>query len=479
MINKRLAVFGICAFALAAVLSASPRTAVSDEVVAVTGEILSLETGKGALLRLDRTPSTVFIADPKIADLQVKSPRLLYLLGKKPGETTLFAVDGSDRVVLNRRVRVQHNVSQLSESIQQMIPDSQIKVQAINGMVVLGGYAASAADAENARQLAKSLVKSDNNLVNQIQITEPNQVNLRVRIAEVSRSVMKQFGINWDSAFRAGELFLGLSVGSPALVPDDEGIITLFDPAGRVFQNRNNGTNSLSGGFANNNVDVNGVVDALEDEGLVTILAEPNLTALSGEPATFLAGGEFPVLVPDDGSVTVEFKQFGVSLAFTPTLVSRNRISLKVNPEVSQLSTAGQASFEGFTVPALTTRRAETTVELGSGQSFAIAGLIQNNITESLAKYPGLSDIPILGALFNSNSFQRSETELVIIVTPYIVQPIAPGRVASPTDGLIAPNDVDRVLHGRTFRTSMQRRRRNLNSRGVQGLEGPAGFVLK
>ena len=477
MMKKRSAAFGICALVLAAGLAFLPRSAESDEVVAATGDIINLETGKGALLRLDRTPATVFIADPRVADLQVKSPRLLYLLGKKPGETTLFAVDGSDRVVLNRRVRVQHNVSRLSESIQQMIPDSQIKVQAIDGMVVLGGYAASAADAENARQLAKSLVKSDKNLVNQIQITEPNQVNLRVRIAEVSRTVMKQFGINWDNAFRAGEFFWGLSVGTPALIPED-GVIPLFSN-NKVFQTRNNGTNSLFGSFANNNVDVNGVVDALEDEGLVTILAEPNLTALSGEPATFLAGGEFPVLVPDDGSVTVEFKQFGVSLAFTPTLISRNRVSLKVNPEVSQLSTAGQTSFNGFVVPALTTRRAETTVELGSGQSFAIAGLIQNNITESLAKYPGLSDIPVLGALFNSNSFQRAETELVIIVTPYIVQPIAPGRVASPTDGLIAPNDVDRILHGRTFRTSMQRRRRNLNSQGIQGLEGPAGFVLK
>ena len=477
MMKKRSAAFGICALVLAAGLAFLPRSAESDEVVAATGDIINLETGKGALLRLDRTPATVFIADPRVADLQVKSPRLLYLLGKKPGETTLFAVDGSDRVVLNRRVRVQHNVSRLSESIQQMIPDSQIKVQAIDGMVVLGGYAASAADAENARQLAKSLVKSDKNLVNQIQITEPNQVNLRVRIAEVSRTVMKQFGINWDNAFRAGEFFWGLSVGTPALIPED-GVIPLFSN-NKVFQTRNNGTNSLFGSFANNNVDVNGVVDALEDEGLVTILAEPNLTALSGEPATFLAGGEFPVLVPDDGSVTVEFKQFGVSLAFTPTLISRNRVSLKVNPEVSQLSTAGQTSFNGFVVPALTTRRAETTVELGSGQSFAIAGLIQNNITESLAKYPGLSDIPVLGALFNSNSFQRAETELVIIVTPYIVQPIAPGRVASPTDGLIAPNDVDRILHGRTFRTSMQRRRRNLNSQGIHGLEGPAGFVLK
>ena len=476
MIIKRLAALGICAFALGVGLALSPLPAESEELVAHTGEVLKLETGKGALLRLDNTPSTVFIADPKIADLQVKSPRLLYLLGKKPGETTLFAVDGADRVVLNRRIRVQHNVTRLSESIREMVPGSRITVQAIDGMVVLGGQAASAADAENARQLAKSLVKSDKDLVNQIQITEPNQINLRVRIAEVSRTVMKQFGINWDNAFRAGDFFWGLSVGSPALVPTD-GVIPLFSQ-GKTFQTRNNGTNSLFGSFINDNVDINGVVDALEDEGLVTVLAEPNLTALSGEAATFLAGGEFPVLVPDDGSVTVEFKQFGVQLAFTPTLVSRNRISLKVTPEVSQLSTAGQASFEGFTVPALTTRRAETTVELGSGQSFAIAGLIQNNITESLAKYPGLSDIPVLGALFNSNSFRREETELVIIVTPYVVQPIAPGRVASPTDGLIEPNDVDRIIHGRTFRTSLQRRRRNLNSRGAQGLEGPAGFVL-
>lgn len=474
MTFPRLAATGICAFLLAAGAIYQPHPSAADELVNVTGEPIELETGKGALLRLDRAPSTVFIADPKIADVQVKSPRLIYLLGKVPGETTLFAVDASDRIVMNRRIRVQHNVSQLNASIREMIPRSQIEAQAINDTVVLSGQATSAADAENARQLAQSLVPSGDKLINQIQVSEPNQINLRVRIAEVSRTVMKQFGINWDALVRTGNFTYGLATGSPVLAESTP----FFGGGGKEFNNRNNGTNSLMGFFETQSADVNVVIDALEDEGLVTVLAEPNLTALSGEPATFLAGGEFPVLVPDDGSVTVEFKTFGVSLAFTPTIISHNRISLKVNPEVSELSTAGQASFEGFTVPALTTRRAETTVELGSGQSFAIAGLVRNNITQSLDKFPGLSDIPVLGALFNSSSFQRAESELVIIVTPYVVRPVAPGKMAMPTDGLIPPNDVDRIVHGRTYRPSMERRRRNLNSRGAQGLEGPAGFVL-
>jgi pilus assembly protein CpaC len=204
---------------------------------------------------------------------------------------------------------------------------------------------------------------------------------------------------------------------------------------------------AVVGGFSSGNFDVNTVIDALENEGLLTILAEPNLTTTSGETASFLAGGEFPIPVPqDNNTITIEFKKFGVGLAFTPTLLNDGRINLRVRPEVSQLSSNGEVRINGFAVPALTTRRAETTIEVGSGQSFAIAGLIQNNTTHDVRRFPGLGDVPILGALFRSDGFRRNETELVIVATPYIVKPVSDSRMVSlPTDGLIAPSDLERL----------------------------------
>ena len=221
------------------------------------------------------------------------------------------------------------------------------------------------------------------------------------------------------------------------------------------------------------------LLDALDKEGLITVLAEPNLTAVSGETAEFLAGGEFPVLVPgNNGRVTISFKKFGVSLAFTPTLIGGSTISLKVKPEVSQLSSTGAVEVSGFVIPALTTRRAETTVELGSGQSFAIAGLLQNNITRDIERFPGLSDIPVLGSLFRSDQFKRDESELVIIVTPYIVRPVSSQLLALPTDGLTPPTDTDRVLHSRLYRPTLGRRPSGPSGRGANGLVGPVGFML-
>jgi pilus assembly protein CpaC len=255
---------------------------------------------------------------------------------------------------------------------------------------------------------------------------------------------------------------------------------TFLGEGARQIQSRNQGTNSLFGSVRSKHLDINGLVDALNNEGLVSILAEPNLTAVSGEQATFLAGGEFPILVPDsDGRVTISFKQFGVSLAFKPTLMGDNHISLKVNPEVSQLSDTGAVNLNGFTVPALTTRRAQTTVELGSGQSFVIAGLLQNNLTHDLSKLPGLGELPVLGPLFRSDRFRRNESELVIIVTPYIVRPVSAPMLAAPTDGLRPPSDADRVLYGRTNGVSAAKPAPGPVGSDGQGLVGPVGYVLE
>ena len=439
------------------------------EFVTVSDRVIELESNKGQLVRLDRPASSVFVANPDIADIQVRTPRLIYVLAKKPGETVLYAVDSEDRVLLSHKLSVSHNLSRLKTALKKLLPNANIDVESVDGALVLTGAVATAVEAEDARRIAVRMAGegAKESMVNKLSVTAPNQVHLRVRVAEVARTVLKDFGINWDGLFTAGNIVVGLATGNVAT-------------AAGAFLTRTDGVNNIFGSFnSGSTVKVDGLIDALDDEGLISILAEPNLTAVSGEQATFLAGGEFPILVPSDNNVTVEFKQFGVSLAFTPTMIGPNRTSLNVNTEVSQLSNTGAVQLQGFTIPALTTRRAQTTVELGSGQSFAIAGLLQNNITQDVSKFPGLGDVPVLGALFRSDKFQRNETELVIIVTPYIVRPVSNQKIAMPTDGLTPPTDAERILFGHTYRARLQKdRSRPLGPNG-QSLRGPVGFVLE
>ncbi len=425
-------------------------------------ETVAVELNGGKLVQLERPASTVFVANPEIADVQVKSPQLVYLFGKAAGETTLFAIDKADKAIVSRRVQVTHNLARLHDSIATFHPDLDVTATSVQGALVLSGTVPSGREAEDLTQLAAAFLGEGQPLINRLAISQPSQVNLRVRVAEISRDVTKQFGFNWDAAVDGGSFAFGVATGRPATL-------------GGAPLTRVGDTNSIFGGFTEGNVDLNGVIDALETQGLIKVLAEPNLTALSGEGASFLAGGEFPILVPaGDGTLGVQFKVFGVSLAFTPTVLGK-RISLHVRPEVSQLSSAGAVDFAGFSIPALTTRRAETVVELGSGQSFAIAGLLQDNTTQDISKLPGLGDLPVLGALFRSDRFQRQETELVIIVTPYIVRPVAARQVTSPTDGHIAPHDAERLFMGSTSRRQPASR---TPAGSRNGLVGPVGFDL-
>jgi pilus assembly protein CpaC len=235
------------------------------------------------------------------------------------------------------------------------------------------------------------------------------------------------------------------------------------------------------GSASNGSYDVNGLIDALADEGVLSILAEPNLTAMSGESGSFLAGGEFPIPVPqENSSITIEFKKFGVQLVFTPVILEGGRISLRVNPEVSELTTNGAININGFAIPALTTRRADTTVELGSGQSLAIAGLLKNNVSQDISKLPGLGDLPVLGQLFRSDTYRHNESELVIIITPYIVRPVSARQLALPTDGLIPPTDADRLLRGRNYgEASPDRNAATSSDEEDVSLAGPVGFMLE
>ena len=365
-------------------------------------------------------------------------------------------------------ITVQHNLSGLSQAIGQLMPDAQVTASTVDGSIVLDGQVDNPVEAQELRELAERYLGEEESVLFRVRIAAPTQVNLRVRVAEVSRDVLKEFGINWEAIFANGNFTFGLVSGR-----------SVSDGLGNFLRSPT-GANSAFGSWQSGDDFVNTALDALAEEGLVNVLAEPNLTALSGETASFLAGGEFPIPIDsDEDGLEIEFKEFGISLAFTPTVLSSNRISLRVRPEVSDLSEKGAITINGLTIPALATRRAETTVELGSGQSFAIGGLLSTDIENAISKYPGIGDVPVLGALFRSTRFRSNETELVILVTPYLVRPVDEPVMALPTDGYKAPSDIERILMGRLHSAQLQPGRGGpLNPEGRR-LVGPVGFVLE
>jgi len=443
----------------------APAQAASQQIVAANGQPIVLDVSKGKLIQLSQPANSVFVADPDVADVQVKSPTLIYLFGKAAGETTLYAVGDNDQMLINSTVRVQHDISALQRAIHDLVPRSAVHVSTIDDSLVLEGTVYSAADAEDIRRIAARFVPDVKDLVNKMQVDAPNQVNIRVRVAEVNRNITKELGINWDAVYNDGHIMFSLLTSPLGVAGFTPNIATI--------------------GGQNQNLKIQTILNALEQNGLINILAEPNLTAISGEPASFLAGGEFPVPAPQTTGtgqipvITVEYKKFGVSLNFVAT-IHGDRINLHVSPEVSELSTQGAIEISGIQVPALTTRRADTTLELASGQSFAIGGLLQNNISQTVQKFPWLGDVPILGTLFRSNTFQRNETELVIIVTPYIVRPVSSTTaLRAPTDSYISPSDGSQVLNGDVYRPQNNRQVPVPASRNGTGLIGPAGFELE
>lgn len=441
-----------------------------QEVIGAAQSSIDIEINKGSLVRLRQPAASVFIANPDIADLQVRSPALVYVFGKKPGQTTLYAVDDQEQMLLNTTISVTHNLTRMREQFRAVVPNEDVRVQTVDSSLVISGSVTSAEQAEEVRRIAARFAPEPGAIINQLKVATPNQINLRVRIAEVRRDTLKIFGINWDAVTQFGSFTLGFATGTPTAAAGA--------PLVRNVVGSTN-TSSFFGSLGKGTDSINNVIDALNREGLVNILAEPNLVALSGETASFLSGGEFPYPVPQqNGTPGVEFKQFGVSLAFTPTILGGERISMRVRPEVSQLSNTTTV-IAGTVIPAINTRRAETTVELGSGQTFAIAGLLQNDVNQTNDRTPGLSDMPIFGSLFKSNQFQRNETELVIIITPYIVRPVSQKPLASPTDGFVAPNDVERNIGGQSYRQQLPERSAGARMRNGQTLVGPAGFVLE
>ena len=488
--------------AVAALMGAGPAALAPSaaEAQSATGAIVQVNTGRGRLVTLARPMSDLFIADDSVADVQVRSPTQLYIYGKKPGETTVSATAKGGAVVYASTVRVGNNFDSIGSMLTLAMPESKIVATPMNGLVLLTGTVAAPADAAEAERLVQAFVGEGTKVLSRLKTATPLQVNLQVRIAEVSRSFVKNIGANLQSRDSGSFLFkiaqgrqgqlgtvpgiapvrfvngVGIDVNGQSIAVDSNGAYP--GQSQTFFPGQANGATLVGAAGRLLGLDLLASLDLGETIGQVTTLANPNLTSLSGETATFLAGGEIPIPIAQAlGTVTVEYKQYGVSLAYSPTVLSDGRISLRVRPEVSQLSSAGAIVLNNVQIPALTTRRAETTVELGSGQSLMIGGLLSNNTQNQITKAPGLGDLPILGALFRSNGWQRSETELVIVITPYLVKPVdRADQIALPTDGYKEPNDIERVMLGK-LTSGKSGERRPVPTMAPQPQVGPAPVI--
>lgn len=382
--------------------------------------------GKSKTIETDQRFVDIVVGDPEIADVAPLTDRSLYVLGKSVGTTSAAVYDENRALVGVLEVEVSFDTANLRSAIKRNVPGAAITVSSVNGRIMLSGSAPDAVTVEKAVGIAR---RFGDDVINSISIGRSQQVMLEVRFLEASRSAGRELGVNWDVAGSRFQSVTGIT-----------GLPTGNAPFGAVL-----------GNLLNGGVEADVLVEALERKGVARRLAEPNLVALSGQEASFLAGGEFPFPVAaDDGKITIDFKKFGVGLKFTPTVLKDDLINLKIEPEVSQLDPTTSIKLDNIEIPSLIVRRASTNVELRNGQSFVIAGLLQANTTTARDQLPWLGDVPVLGALFRSSAYRRQETDLTIIVTPRLVKPAAPGTVLrTPLDRTKPGNDVDFFLLGK------------------------------
>jgi pilus assembly protein CpaC len=402
---------------------------------------LELVVGKSLVLKTAKPVKRVSVADPEIADILVLSPQEVHITGKASGVTNL-SLWQNKKIFAIYDLEVSFDISRLKQKLNDVLPgEKDLRVIATQDSLTLSGTVSSTANLSQALALAEAYAP-EGKIHNLLQVGGVQQVMLEVRVAEMSRSVSKRLGIN--ATYSRGEEFgMSLLGGLTEIVqPDDAELMT--GPVGTVVSPVVNALFRFNSGSST----WTGYIDALKEDGMVKILAEPTLIALSGEKASFLAGGEFPIPVPNDGDIGIEYKEFGVGLDFTPTVLSESKINIGVKPEVSELDFTTAVQIAGYVVPGLTTRRASTSIELADGQSFAIAGLLKETIRDNSAKFPLLGDIPILGALFRSKAFQKKETELIIIVTPHLVKPLDMEKQTLPTDFFVEPSDTEFYLLG-------------------------------
>jgi pilus assembly protein CpaC len=428
---------------------------------------LELAVGKSIILKSSKQIDTVNVAAPGIAAVEVFHPDEVYISGKAQGITSITLWQ-KGKVTAIYDLEVVYDISRLKRKLNEILPgEKDLRVFASGDSITLSGRISSASNLSQAMALAEAYAPKGN-VRNLVEVSGIHQVMLEVRVAEMKKSLMKRLGVNFT--YNRGDEFAGNSIGNLAQLvsPEDATLMSgpiglLISPAVNAFFRVNQGDSSWTG-----------LIDALKMDGLLKVLAEPTLIALSGQTAHFLAGGEYPVPVPQGlGTVGIEYKEYGVGLSFTPTVLSKNKISIKVSPEVSELDFSTALRVGGFTIPGLTTRRAATVVELADGQSFAIAGLLSETARDTFEKYPKLGEIPVLGRLFQSREFQREESELVIIVTPRLVKPLDLKAQTLPTDYYVEPDDADFYLWG------LMEGKKKGKSSAVQGeLDGDFGHAL-
>jgi len=430
-----------------------------------TSRFVPLGIGKSVVIDLPRDVKDVLVADPKIANAVVRTSRRAYVIGVTVGQTSVVFFDAEGRQIAGLDIAVTRDLNGVRAALRHIFPESDIRIDGVGDGVVLTGTVANASESQQAFDIAARLVGNIDKVVNGLTIRGRDQVMLKVTVAEVQRDVIKQLGVDISGSLGTGTSVVNFNIDNP------------FTATGQAISN-----SVISPGFNTNFGRVQATIRAMERAGVIRTLAEPNLSAISGESANFLAGGEFPVITgiscnPPGTTFcqpSVEFKKFGVSLGFTPIVLSEGRISLKVITEVSELSTEGALVNQGFTVPSLRVRRADTTLEIPSGGSLAMAGLIGEQTKHHINGLPGLEQLPVLGTLFRSRDYVNRQTELMVLVTPYIVRAVAQKDLSRPDDGFADVSDPSAVLLGRLNRLY-----------GIQGsvdprklYRGSYGFIL-
>ncbi len=418
------------------------RVAASDAV----SRFIPLGIGKSVAFDLPADIKDVLVADPKVANAVIRSSRRVYIIGVTVGQTNIFFFDANGRQIAGFDIAVKRDLNGVRAALKRTLPDAHIQIEGIGDGVMLTGTASSPVESQQAFDIASRLVGNDTKVVNGITVQGRDEVMLKVTVAEVQRDVIKQLGIDLSGSFNYGTAVVNFNTTNP------------FSQSGQALTN-----SAITGAFQN----VTATLRAMERAGVIRTLAQPTLTAISGETATFMAGGEFPIpnglscdttKSPPVCQSQISFKKFGVSLVFTPVVLSEGRISLKVMTEVSNLSSenaitqTAPGSTESLTIPSIRTRRAETTVEIPSGGSLALAGMIQEQTKQAINGLPGLMQLPILGALFKSRDYINDQTELMILVTPYVVRAVAERKLSRPDDGFADPSDPQTVLLGRLNR---------------------------
>jgi pilus assembly protein CpaC len=496
--GRLLALSVIVLGAALALFGAADRAGAADRRASSSGVFVSemndvqrvrVIINKSRTFRVDTAFSTIVAGSPDIAEVKSLSDHVIYIQGKQTGSTNVILFDNSMKQIGILDVEVAIDTGNLQHNIQSSTGTRGIRVSATEGQVVLSGTAADAVVAERAMAIAQGIVPKGGVVVNAMNVAGPQQVMLEVRFLEVNRSAGRDLGVNLFAANANGTNIAQTGLGDVARAgrtPIGNGAppstLPLLSTVGTLASGATPYGSLLTSVLRlNNGMSIDSLVTALETKGVLRRLAEPNLMALSGDSARFLAGGEFPVPVASTAgtngapTVTIQFKTFGVELAFVPTVLSRGVINLRVEPSVSELDFSNAVTINGTTIPALSSRNARTTVELRDGQSFAIAGLLQTRNRENVSQVPWIGSVPVLGTLFSSKSYQQEETDLVIIVTPRLVAPAAPGQtLASPLDSRLPPNDVDFFLNGQM--EVKKRYNDYVNSGG--DIKGPYGHII-